>query len=179
MSQDPRRAIVEVMARLGKETQLHLDERHRHFKITDAVTVVVSFLLVVLAVFNIYYVRVLYNDMDGIVTNMDSMYSNLKRVDEDMLHISHSIESFDQHIAYMTPIRNNISDLAIALPDIRSNMDRITDDMQSIDPDMGLIGEAMANMDQRIHQMKLGMSVMRSNMHQMANPMGAMNPFMP
>ena len=157
MSQDPRRAIVEVMARLGKETQLHLDERHRHFQITDAVTIVVSFLLVVLAVFNIYYVRVLYTDLDGIVTNMDSMYSNLKQVDKDMMHISQSIELFDQHIHHMTPIHDNIATLAVSLPHVRSNMDLITGDMGLIEQDMGLIGGAMGNMDQRIHQMLGGM----------------------
>ena len=35
MTEDSRRGIVEVIARLGRETQLHLDERHRHFRITD------------------------------------------------------------------------------------------------------------------------------------------------
>ena len=37
MGEDPRRAIVEVMARVGRETQYHLDERERHFRITDGV----------------------------------------------------------------------------------------------------------------------------------------------
>ena len=92
MSVDPRSPIIQVMARLGRETQLHLDERHRHFKITDKVILVVSLLLVLLASVNVYYVRVLYRDLDGIVNNMDSMYRNLERVDFDMALIAQRVE---------------------------------------------------------------------------------------
>ena len=65
---DPRTPIVQVMARLGRETQLHLDERHRNFKITDKVILVISLLLVLLASVNVYYVRVLYRDLATFVT---------------------------------------------------------------------------------------------------------------
>ncbi len=179
MTEDPRRAIVEVMARLSKETQLHLDERYRHFRITDAVIIMVSFLLVVLAIFNIYYVRVLYKDLDGIVGNMDSMYVNLTIVDNDMTSISRSVELFDAHIGHMKPIHDNIATMAQTLPDMRSNMDLIKGDMNVIEQEMGLIGGTMGNMDQRIQQMLGGMSVMRENMRSMANPMGIMNPMLP
>jgi len=67
MTEDPRRAVIEVIARLGRETQLHIDERYRHFRITDSVILIISLLLVILAVFNVYYVRVLYQDLNGIV----------------------------------------------------------------------------------------------------------------
>lgn len=53
MREDPRRAVVQVIARLGRETQLHLDERYRHFRITDGVLLFTSVLLVILAVFNV------------------------------------------------------------------------------------------------------------------------------
>jgi len=179
MTEDPRRAIVEVMARLGKETQLHLDERHRHFRITDSVIIIVSLLLVIVAVFNVYYVRVLYKDMDGIVTNMYSMYGNLTVVDEDMVEISLSVEKFDSHLQHMQSIHDNITSLAGTLPKVRINMNMIEHEMGLIEHDMGLLGNAMGNIDQRIHHMKNNMSVMRENMRQMAKPMGMMNPMMP
>ena len=179
MSEDPRRAIVEVMARLGKETQLHLDERYRHFQITDAVIIGVSFLLAVLAVFNIYYVMVLYKDLDGIVNNMDSLFGHLTIVEKDMDAISVSVERFDSHIAFMTPIHDNISSLAVSLPKVRYSMDVINNDMGIINQDMGLIDGAMGNMDQRMIQIRGNMGVMRGNMRSMANPMSIMNPMMP
>jgi hypothetical protein len=179
MSEDPRRAIVEVMARLGKETQLHLDERHRHFRITDAVIILVSFLLVVLAIFNIYYVRVLYKDLDGIVNNMDSMHVKLIVVDKDMDSVAKNVELFDGHISHMRSIHDNIATLSESLPSVRSSMDIIKGDMEVIDQEMGLVGGAMGTMEHRIRQMLGGMSVMRENMRNMANPMGIMNPIMP
>jgi len=179
MAEDPRRAIIDVMAKLGKETQLHLDERHRHFKITDLVIFSVSFLLVVLAVFNVYYVRVLYNDLDLTVENMDSMHKTLMAVDDDMSAIALSVESFDGHIQHMTPINDSIISLSGIMPNMRNNMDMIKADMGFIHNDMGLMGNAMSYIDQRIVRMKNSMPVMRENMRMMANPMGVMNPMMP
>ena len=179
MAEDPRRAIIDVMAKLGKETQLHLDERHRHFKITDLVIFSVSFLLVVLAVFNVYYVRVLYNDLDLTVENMDSMHKTLMAVDDDMSAIAQSVESFDGHIQHMSPINDSIISLSGIMPNMRNNMDKIKADMGFIHNDMGLMGNAMGYIDQRIVHMKNSLPVMRENMRMMANPMGVMNPMMP
>lgn len=179
MAEDPRRAIVEVMARLGKETQLHLDERQRHFQITDAVILGVSLLLLVLAVFNVYYVRILYKDLEGIVNNMDSMYASLKLVDRDMSDITLSVQAFDQHMQHMQPIHDRISTLADVMPSVATNMGLIEDDMGLIQHDMGLLHNAMGYIDQRILHMRDSMPVMRENMRSMANPMDVINPFMP
>ena len=179
MVDDPRKAIIDVMAKLGKETQLHLDERHRHFKVTDFVIFSVSFLMVVLAVFNVYYVRVLYNDLDLTVENMDSMYKTLKLVDEDMSAIALSVEAFDGHIQHMAPINDSIVSLSGIMPNMRNNMDIIKANMGFIHNDMGLLGNAVGYIDQRIVRMKNSMPVIRENMRMMANPMGAMNPMMP
>ncbi len=179
MAEDPRRAIIDVMARLGKETQLHLDERQRHFQITDVIIMAVSFLLVVLAVFNVYYVRVIYKDMGGIVDNMDSMYSSLKIVDQDMLDITLSMKSFDGHMQHMQPINDRMTTLAGTLPNMSANMSLIKGDMGLIQQDMGLLYNAMGYIDQRILHMRTAMPVFRENMRVMAGPMDMINPFMP
>lgn len=176
---DPRKPIVAVMARLGRETQLHLDERHRHFRITDAVIILISLILVVLAVFNIYYVRVVNQDLDGIVDNMDSMYRNLVRVDDDMGVITDRIEKFAGHVDHMTSMNAQMEALSTNLPAIRGAMTSIGGSMGQIEQDMNRLGHAMGNMDQRLQQMAGGVSVMRENVRQIARPMGTMNPFMP
>ena len=179
MTEDPRRAIVEVMARLGKETQLHVDERERHFEITDIVIIAVSVLLVILAIFNIYYVRVLYHDLNGIVSNMDSMYINMQNVEQDMVNISANIGLFDDHVKNMTPIHKNITQITEKMPKIRSNMHDIREDMGGMGHEMGLLGNAMGSISQRTLQMKAGMSVMRHNVRSISRPMGIMNPILP
>jgi len=179
MIEDPRRGIVEVMARLGRETQFHVDERYRHFQITDLATISVSVILVVLAVFNVYYVRVLYKDLDGTVSNMESMYSRLKNVDADMTEITKRFESFDHHMQYMTPIGEHIDVLAGIMPDMRANMDAMAGDMPMIDQQMRRIVPAMVDIDQRMQMMGTGVWVMRQNTGQMAAPMGMFNSFLP
>ena len=179
MAIDPRRPIIEVMARLSRETQLHLDERHRYFRTTDAVISAISLLLVILAVFNVYYVRVLYTNMDGIVSNMDSMYTNLKRVDVDMELITDRFARLDDHIQHMRPIEGNMKSMAEVMPYIGSSMHSITGDMMTIERDMGALRQAMGSIDQRLFHMTGAMSGMRENVRQIAAPMGAMNPMFP
>jgi hypothetical protein len=179
MSEDPRRAIVEVMAKLGRETQFHIDERHRHFRITDAVIVATSVLLVVVAVFNVYYVRLLYQDFNGIVSNMDSMHDHLVNVDADMGVITEKMAAFEGHMAHMEPISGHMTSLAGTLPRVRANMQGIAGDMATIEESMELVGRGMGVIDQRVHGMTNGVAVMRENVGQIARPMGSMMPFGP
>jgi hypothetical protein len=179
MNEDPRRAVIQVIARLGRETQLHLDERYRHFRITDGVIIVISLLLMVLAVFNVYYVRVLYEDLNGIVTNMDSMYGHLREVDNDMRVITQRMVEFDSHMGYMEPIHANMGALSRTLPNIRTNMAVMTKDMFGIEQSMGLVGQGMGIIDQRVYLMTGGVATMRHNVRQFGGPIGSMTPFLP
>jgi len=178
MREDPRRAIVEVIGRLGRETQLHLDERHRHFRITDGVILITSVLLVVLAVFNVYYVRLLYQDFNGIVSNMISMHDHLVDVDKDMMVITGHMASFEGHMEHMGPINDHMSSMATTMPKVRAHMNGIAGDMNTIEQSMGLVGRGMGVIDQRVHAMTGGVAHMRENVGQIARPMGGMMPFM-
>jgi len=179
LNTDPRRAWVDVLARMGQEIQLHLDERYRHFRITDAVIIGISLLLVVLAVFNVYYVSVLYKDLNGIVSNMESMYDHLLNVDEDMGAITQRIDLFDKNMAHMQPIHDDMQSLSNTMPTIRVSMHEIAIEMDAIRQDMGLLSSGMTLIDQSVHQMTGGVATMRANLGEVARPMGAMNPFMP
>lgn len=176
---DPRRPIVEVMARLGRETQLHLDERHRHFKVTDKVIFGISIFLLIVAMFNVYYVWVLSKDLDGIVSNMESMHDQLVKVDDEMTVIAESIERYDDHVAYMNTITNNVGSMTDAMPHVRVNMDHMTEYMQVIEKDMVGMNHAMEHISEQMHHMKNGMSFMRSNVREFSRPIGAMNPVLP
>lgn len=179
MSVDPRAPIVQVMARLGRETQLHLDERHRHFRITDKVILLISILLVLLACINVYYVSVLYRDLDGIVTNMDSMYTNMERVEKDMHKIAGRVARFDRHIAHMSPIADDMAVMGELMPAIREDMDNMTGEIGLIDANMRHMTDAMGGIAGQMQQITGGMGVMRQNVTQMSGPMGALNPILP
>lgn len=179
MTEDPRRVVVEVIGRLGRETQLHIDERFRHFRITDAVIIAMSVLLVILAVSNVYYVRILYTDLDGIVDNMEAMYGHLRDVDEDMSVISGKMVEFDRHTAHMESINAHMASIARTLPNVRANMADMTADTATIEQSMDLVARGMTLIDQRVHMMTGSVAVMRENVGQMARPMGSMMPFMP
>jgi len=178
MTEDPRRAIVDVIARLGRETQYHLDERYRHFRITDGVILLTSLLLVILAVFNVYYIRVLYQDLNGIVSNMESMHEHLIEVDADMELITGHMTAFDAHMAHMEPINRRMGAITNTLPKIRGDMHSIAGEMSTIEESMGQVARGMGVIDQRVHLMNGGVATMRQNVRQIARPMGAMMPFM-
>lgn len=179
MADDPRRGIVEVMARLGQATQYHIDERYRHFKITDVVIYATSALLMVLAVFNIYYIQVLYTNLTGIVGNMASMNERLQNTDQDMAQVAARMASFDRQMRYMEPIHGHMVSIADNMPKIRFDTNEISADVGGIDREMGMLGQGMLVIDARTREMLAPVSSMRENVRQFGGPMGAMNPFMP
>jgi len=176
---DPRRPIVEVMARLGRETQLHVDERERHFEITDAVTVGISMILIILAIFNVYNVHVLYTDLDKIVGNMEGMLENLDRVDKDMGIVADRVDAFDRHIAHMRNITSHVTSVTTRLPRMTANMTSMAANMAQIETDMSHLSLAVHSITPSMMQMTNNMAVMRHNVKEIADPMGSMNPLMP
>lgn len=176
---DPRKPIIEVMARLGRATQFHIDERERHFQITDAVIIAISALLIVLAVFNVYYVRVLYNDLDQIVVSMDSMLGNLSRVDDDMGRVSEQVQGFNRHIAHMSAINRNVAHIANLLPQMSKDVGVMNVAVGDMGLDMNQLSQAMHSITPSMVDMTNSMAVMRYNVHQISVPMGSMNPVLP
>lgn len=179
MAEDPKRIVVEVVGRLGRETQLHLDERHEHFQLTNMVLLAVSILLAVVAVFNVYNIHVLYKDLSGIVNNMDSMHTNLKDINGNLTSITDKMELIETHMLHMDEINVQTRGLADSMPRLRKTMSRMTEGVDIIEQDMALLSGGMGNIDQRIGQMTGGVSVMRENVRQISRPMGFMNPIMP
>ncbi len=179
MADDPRRGIVEVMARLGRATQYHIDERDRHFKITDIVIYATSVLLVVLAMFNIYYIQVLYNNLTGIVSSMGSMKERLTATDGDMAEVARRMASFDRQMRFMEPIHGHMVSIAGSMPKIRVDTGEISGNVGAIEREMGILGQGMVVIDQRTRDMLMPVSTMRENVRSFSGPMGSMNPFMP
>ncbi len=179
MSDDPRKVFVEVVARLGREQQIHLDERHRHFWVTNLVILTISGMLVVIAVFNVYYIKVLYQDLNGIVFNMDSMHDNLRHVKGNMLDITERVSDFDHHMAYMDEITGNTASMSESLPRIGGAMSLMAGQVSGINNEMSVLRGGMSNIDLRLAHMIGSVASMRENVRQIAKPMGMMNPFMP
>ena len=179
MAEDTRRMVIQAVGRIGRETQLHLDERHRHFWITNLLIIVISILLIVVAIFNVYYIRVLYQDLNGIVFNMDSMHGHLRTVKGSMEEITVNVESFDQHMAHMDQINLHTESMSNSLPRIATAMHQMSGEVHTIRNEMGVLRGAMTNIDQRTAHMIGSVASMRENVRQIARPMGTMNPFMP
>ena len=179
MASDPKLLFVRMAARLSRETQLHLDQRHHHFRINKMVVVAISILLIIVATINIYYVRILYTDLNGIVNNMDSMHTNMQKVTIKMLDITKNVKQFDQDMMHMDMINAHTGEMSKLLPPIAGSMHKMAGDISSIEQDMGHMSNGMTNIDKRFHHMANGVQVMRHNVREVSRPMGAMNPFMP
>ncbi|MEN8213611.1 MAG: translation initiation factor 2 [Pseudomonadota bacterium] len=171
MTEDSRRVWVRVIGRLGRETQLHLDERHRHFRITDAVIIVVSLIITVIAVFNVYYVYVLSQGFNDIVDSMVSMHDHLVVVDRDMISITEKIGDFTGHMEHMDSIEQNMSSLTDSMGSVTASMTSITGNMGLMEQEMLLMSAGMSNIEYRAGNMAGSVNVMRENTRQMARPM--------
>lgn len=174
MQSDSKRVWIQVIARLGRETQFHLDERYRHFKITDGVIVVVSIFLLILAIFNVYYVWVLAQNLNGIVDNMDSMHRHMEIIKDDMTTITDKVESFDASMQHMDKIADNMSSLTGSMTSVSGAMSSIRDGMGTINQDMQLMSSGMSNIDARFVSMTHHVTIMRENTRKIAKPMKMM-----
>lgn len=179
MALDPKLLFVRMNARLSRETQLHLDHRHHHFRINKIIVLSISILLIVLAAFNIYFVRVLWQDLNGIVGNMDSMHANMRSVTDKMLTITGNVRQFEKDMEYMDSITKQTEGMSLMLPKVSGAMENMTGHIGSIETDMGHMSEGMTNIDQRFNHMATGVEYMRYNVREVSRPMGMMNPFMP
>jgi hypothetical protein len=179
MPQKEKRMFIDMVGRLSWETQLHLDERHHHFYINKMIIIFISILLIIIAAVNVYYVAVLYEDLNGIVDNMDSMHSNMQKVSKRMLHITGNVKKFELHMRRMDSIVENTGTMAAMMPGISGNMQKMDKDIAVMDTDMGRMANGMQHVDQRFKHMTQGVAVMRLHVREIARPMGAMNPFMP
>ena len=179
MNENPKKIMIEMVGRLGRETQLHLDEREHHFEVTDIVLRVMSLLMIVLAIFNVYYIHVLYQDLNGIVSSVDSMHTNLRDVKGSMTGITSTVKAMDQHMLHMDNINTHTGSIGVHMPQISATMRGISGEMFFIEQDMGILGAGMMNIDQRFGQMTNGVATMRENMYQISRPMSFMNPIMP
>lgn len=179
MAEDPKRLLVEMVARVGRETQMHLDERQHHFRINKLVVVTISLIIMIIAAFNIYYVSILWKDLNGIVDSMDSMHTNMQIVSGKMEHMTNNVKSFEHYMKYMDQINEHTSTMAGVLPKMADSMHEMTFDIIQMEKDMQPMTQGMISIDQRFGQMSLGVAAMRHHVKQISRPMGAMNPFMP
>lgn len=179
MGDDPKQLFCQMVARLGRETQLHLDERHQHFRITDVVLKAMSIFLFVLAIFNVYYIRILYKDLNGIVDNMESMHEHLKTVKDNMVAVTNRVSAIDQHMQCMDAISTHMESIANTLPTITTSMSRLGEETKDIERDMGLLSTGMTNLDVHFAEITRWVMVMRENVQQISRPMGFMNPMLP
>ncbi len=179
MSTQEQQLFIDMVGRLSWETQLHLDERHHHFYINKVIIILISLLLVVLAVINVYYVAILYRDLNGIVDNMDSMHTHMQRVSDRMAHITDTVERFEGYMLHMDSIEASTRDMARMMPSIRGHMDGIRDEIALMDENMARMSSGMSHIDQRFRHMTDGVAVMRFHVWTISRPMGAMNPLLP
>lgn len=177
--EDPRRALIEVIQRLGRATQLHLDERHRHFRITDIVIITASILILGGAAFDIYHARLLYQDFNEIITDMYAIHDHLVGVDADMANITTNMKNFETHMVHMESIDERMKSMASTIPQIREHTRIIAGDMSSVQGHMGVVSQSMGILDSRVHAMTGGVSIMRNHVSQFARPASSIAPFMP
>ncbi len=178
-TKDEAQLFIDMVGRLSWETQLHLDERHHHFFINKVVILVISVLLVVLAAINVYYVAILYKDLNGIVSNMESMHTNMRKVSQRMAHITARVAQFEQYMTHMDSINAATRAMSELMPTIRGHMDGMVEDMHQMDTEMARMSVGMTHIDQRFQHMTDGVALMRFHVWSISRPMGAMNPFLP
>jgi len=179
MPQKEKRMFIDMVGRLSWETQLHLDERQYHFQVNKMVILIISVLLVILGMVNVYYVAVLYDDLSGIVNNMDNMHANMTRVSKRMEHITGKVGEFDVNMQHMDNIAQSTEQMSVMMPSVAESMHQIETDVAGMNNNMNLMSIGMGHINERFGHMTQGVAIMRYHVREVARPMGSMNQFIP
>jgi hypothetical protein len=137
-----------------------------------------SLLLVILAVFNVYYVRILYKNLNGIVEQHGCHV--LPPAGRGWGHVRHRGTWSPSTGTPSTWSHQHPYGVAGAHPaEMCAPTCARSPPMANIQQSMDLVARGMVIIDQRVHTMTGSVAVMRENVGQFARPMGGMMPFMP
>lgn len=171
--------ITSSLYKLEYISNHHVKERRRNFRITNIFVMVISALIFIIAVANLYNLNGFYNETTAIVDTVIKLDSTVEVISENMNSIAGSMKKIDRNMEHMEGIYTDIHSISGILPSMQGNMALVGNDMGSVNPGMKGMNENMSAVGFHLNNMSINVSRIRYSVHQMAEPMGKFNSILP
>jgi len=171
--------VSSCLYRLEHISDHHVKERRRHFRITNIIVAIISAFILIIAVFNLYYIYDFYKETMNIVTTIHDLDDTVKVISLSMDQVTVSMGNMKNDMTYMQGVYVDVSAMSDTMPLMQDNMAILRVDMGAMNQSMQQISTDMYAIDYHLKSMSGNVTQMEHNIYDMARPMGKFNDILP
>ena len=171
--------VSSTLHKLEHISDHHVKERRHHFRITNIYVGIISALILIIAVFNLYYIYDFYKETMNIINTIHALDDTVKIISDDMVQVTSTMAKFKSHMGNMQGIYADVSSMSDVMPLMENNMSGVKTDMGHLNQNMQEISSDMSMIDFHLKNMSGNVTHMEKNIHDMARPMGKFNSILP
>ncbi len=171
--------IAKTLVRLEHDAERHRGAHFYHVRRTDIYVKLVIALVVILGLFNIYYLSHSYDQMYNIVDDITDMNKKVIKVSTHMISLTDTMEKVNTHIDRMPLVSLSTKSISDRMPNINNSIHNMLLDMNSINHEMDKLTGSLDLLNANFNNITTGIDVMGGNVNQLSRPMGVLNNFLP
>lgn len=171
--------VSSSLYKLEHISDLHVKERRRHFRITNIFVWIVSVLIFLIAVFNLYNIYYFYDETMEIIDTIHGLDNTVNDIGQTMKQITLSMSKFNNSMESMEGVYSDVASMSEVMPLMQSNMSDAGVDISYLNQNMSAISMDMNVIDYHLKSMLGNVMHIEQNIHQIAKPMGKFNSILP
>jgi|GEM_PF-3115837 len=171
--------VSSCLFRLEHISDHHVKERRRHFRVTNMIVAIISSLILIIAVFNLYYIYDFYKETMHIIQNIHDLDDTVKIISVSMDQVTTSMGNMKDDMNHLQGVYGDVSSMSGTMPTMQENMSALTSDMVHLNQSMHHISSDMQVIDFHLKSMSGNVTQMEHNIYDMARPMGKFNDVLP
>jgi len=157
----------------------HVKERRRSFRITNIFVGIISALIFLIAVVNLYNIYYFYDETMNIINMTSNLNQTVMDISANMNQITTSMQKVNQHMNSMEGVYEDVASMSAVLPLMQNNMSAIGVDVAYFNQNMDIISGNMNVIDYHLKNMSTNVRHIEHNIWQISEPMGKFNSVLP
>jgi len=171
--------VSSTLHKLEHISDHHVKERRKHFRITNFIVYIVSALLVIIGIINMFYLYDFYNNTMRIIATTHALDETVILITNNMDQMDYTMGKMNTHMSSMQGVYQNVSSISSILPKMQSTMLGFKGDMSDMNNTMEFVNRDIQLIDFHLNDMTGKVSNLGVNMYKIARPIGMFNGMLP
>ncbi|MFK5893222.1 MAG: hypothetical protein QM504_08385 [Pseudomonadota bacterium] len=171
--------VSSTLHKLEHVSDHHVQERRKHFRVTNFFVFIVSALLMIIAIVNMFYLYGFYQNTLRIIKTTHALDNTVIDISKSMNKIKQSMGKFNTHMSSMEGVYSDVSSISSVMPDMQKSMSSFQSNMNKMNRVMEFVNRDIQLIDFHLKGMTNSVSNLGSDMYKIARPMGMFNGMLP
>jgi len=171
--------VSSTLHKLEHISDHHVKERRKHFRITNLVVYIVSVLLLLIAVVNMFYLYDFYTNTIRIINTTHQLDKTVVVISSNMKKIEQNMDKYTKHMASMEDVYKDVSSISSVMPEMQNSMSTLQYSMSDMNKIMAFVNRDVQLIDFHLKGMTNKVSNLGIDMYKIARPMGKFNGMLP